>query len=321
MLTRAVLKLLPESQLKKLPCDHYQVKRTTQPLVIDYLFKLAGLLPEDSDDQAKYPPKSSAQLIDTFNRLDSDKNKLTLKQVFILYLTHDLKENNPDITLIPASYDFPRAIIHLATGLWAVDNDKPSLIVSCLSNPSIVYTNYFESPRELADIVVHALERLQQPRMALLMIRILQRNSNEDVENIEYDQQYASLMVNSGQLAEALKYIRIFSGCKNYREILQSFFELCSDSTKSLLNCLNLSITEEEVFNQHPEPKARNRMMHSQNGHSHHLSTSKNYSRHEDESRHEHKHQLQQRSHQKVRNISFTDSPARNTRSARKKKN
>lgn len=318
MLNNSVFKLLAESQLKRLPYEHYQVRRKTQPLVIDYLFKLGGLLSEDDQDsdESRYPPRSTAHLLNIFNQLDFDKNKLVLKRIFILYLVHDLKESNPQISIIPTSYDFPRAIIHLATGLWAVDNDQPSRIVACLSNPSIVLSNYFESPRDLIEIIVHALERLQQPRMALLMVRILQRSTNEDAENMEYDPRYASLLINSGQLAEALKYTRIFTASKNYREILQSFFELCSDSTKSLLNCLNLSITEEEIFNQHPEPKARSRMMHSQNDH-HHLSSSNSLSRRDDE----HKHQLQQRPHQKVRNLSFTDSPARNTRSARKKKN
>lgn len=310
MLDRTLLKLVFDAHLKKIPREHYEARRKKHPLAIDQILKPVG---------AQYPPHSTGQLEDLLSKLET-RERLSTKRLLVLYLGQDLKDIVPELLLIPNNYDFPRPIIHLGLGLWAVDNDNSSQIVSCLSNPSVVLANYFDQPKELANIIVHALETMKQPRLALMMMRVLQPNL-EDAENLEYDHRYATLLVNSGQLAEALRYTRLFSENKRYREILQGFFDLCSDTTKSLLNCLNLSEIEEEIFNQHPEPKARNRMMHNQSYQSDHSKSLRD----EDMHHREHEEPLQQiylqRQHQTVRKVSMTDSPARNTRSARKKKN
>ena len=215
------------------------------------------------------------------------------------------------------SFDFSNSVVKLSTGLWAMDNDQLSLMVSCLSDPAINLSHYFETSKNLVRIIVGTLYHCGNSRMALYMSRIHRYENWEE----DYDQIYASLLIGSGQLVEALKYERMFVDQENYHEILQRFFELCSklDATK-LLTCLNLSIEEEEVLNQHlviessrpatPASAANHQTRRVT------ISASATPIRSKQTG-----HAPRNRHVQSLRKMpSFSDSPAKNTRSARKRK-
>lgn len=228
---------------------------------------------------------------------------------------------------IPVAFDFTNSVIKLSTGLWALDNEQPGLMISCLSDPAVSLSNYFnaESSKELMRLIIGSLYLDGNPRMALFMSKIHRHDNWDEV----YDPLYAFLLINSGQLIEALKYERTFMDQDNYSEILQSFFELCSkcDVTKSL-NCLNLSVEEEEFLNQHLIIESRPVTP----SHAHPLnqsiktpivssSATKNAHRTPMTSTTKPKHYQTPRNRSMVQRMpSFNDSPAKNTRSARKKK-
>jgi len=276
-------------------------------------------------ESVTYPPESASQWNDFFSRLESGDNKV-FKQVLLIYLKLDAnnyltqKETSTRIRTkdrtelasleaalnglipLPIAFDFPNSVIHLGEGLWAVDNEKTSLIVSSLSCPTIQLANYFEFPQDLSNIIVDSHIFSHNPRMALFMSKIHRYEKWDE----NYDAIYAFLLISSGQLIEALKYERIFSDRDNYLDILQRFFELCSrwQAIKSL-NCLNLTVEEEEILNRHLVSESRP------------VTPSGSQSKGAVSSRPK----PRSRSIQVVqRTPSFNDSPARNTRSARKKK-
>lgn len=278
-------------------------------LAIDYI--LRACLKNDGNH---YPPESSNQWKKYFYNLEAGQNKV-FKQLLVVYLKLDLnnylshKENTnrarfkdkaelaalEKLANLPHAFDFPNSVIHLSTGLWAVDNEDTSLIVSSLSHPSIKLDKYFNSLREIHTIIVDSLIMKNKGSMALYLSKI-HRYDNWDEE---YDAIYAFLLISTGRLTEALKYERLFAEHDKYYEILQRFFEICAewDALKAL-NRLNLTVIEEEALNEHliiqsrpvtpsntqlsttsSKPKPRNRIVQA-----------------------------------------VSDSPARNTRSARKRK-
>lgn len=305
--------------------DHYDKRRETLSdsnkkaiLAIDYILKSC------IDEDAQYPPDSAAHWNNYSASLESGSSKV-FKQILVIYLQLDIreymaqKENSvrartkdkvelaslesaiKNLQSLQYAFNFPNSIVHLGTGLWAVDNEQTDLIVSSLSNPSINLANYFESPKNVTSIIVESLVLSHRPRLALFLSKIHRPENLDD----HYDAIYAFLLVSSGQLTEALRYERLFSENKNYQEILQSFFQLCSEWNQiKLLNCLNLSAEEEEVLNQHLISLSRPV---TPSGKQSEGRTSRPKPR--------------IRSIQKIQKIpSFNDSPARNTRSANKRK-
>lgn len=308
---------------------------------IDYIIKTCV------DESAQYPPESVAQWHEYFLKLTAGHSHV-FQQLFIIYLQLDvanylavreresktgrhtrtkdrsdlliLDETLNNLKNLPQTNDFAQPLIKLSTGLWAMDNDQLGLMINCLSNPQIQLANYFESPKELVRIIVGTLRQCGNPRMALYMSRV-HRHENWDED---YDQVYSYLLLSSGQLIEALKYERTFAESENYYDILQRFFELCSklDVIKSL-NRLNLSVEEEEVLNHHmPSHDSAESSRAVTPSVSQHqikrvtISESATPARNKSSS-----HTPRNRSVQQLKKMpSFSDSPARNTRSARKKK-
>lgn len=329
MLNKLLVKVVGEPLewfLKTFLKDHYNKRRQTLSdsnkksiLAIDYILKTC------IDVEAHYPPESVAQWNDYFANLESGNSKV-FKQILLIYLQLDIrgyliqKESASrtrtkdktelasleqaliSLQSIPCAFDFSSSVVNLGTGLWSVDNENPDLIVSSLSHPTINLANYFESPKTVTNIIVNSLVDSHRPRLALFLSKIHRSENWDD----HYDAIYAFLLVSSGQLTEALKYERMFSESKNYQDILQNFFQLCSEwnSIKSM-NCLNLSAEEEDVLNQHLISLSRPETPSGKQ------SVGKN-------SRPKPRH----RSVQKIQKIPFSlnDSPARNTRSANKKK-
>lgn len=318
--------------------DHYDKRRQllTEPNkiiipVIDYVLQTYA-----SFSDAVYPPNSASEWIETYKGLNSKKDGDCFQKLLLIYLKLDISsyisprkegstvrasKDKTHLTLakvqsldevltklqsLPHAFDFPNSVIHLSTGLWAIDNEETSLAVSSLSNPSVKLTNYFENAKEVGDIIINSLIISHQPRIALFMSKI-HRHENWD-EN--FDPVYAFLMINADQLSEALRYERIFSERDNYPETLQRFFKLCSDwnVTKSL-NLLNLSNEEEDMLNQHIASVESSRPVTPASGKQNHSSSVSS------------KQKPRNKNIQMVqRTPSFNDSPARNTRSARKRK-
>lgn len=339
MLNRVAIQIVNQNLdwfLKKVLSDNYDRRRQlmseankeVQPIpAIDYVLKTC------ISQEAKYPPESHTQWHEYFLKLESGYSHV-FQQLLLIYLKLDissylalreresttgrqtrakdktelaiLEASLNKLLTIPQAFDFTSSVVKLSTGLWALDNEQTNLMISCLSDPAINLSSYFESSRELVKIIVGSLYISCNPRMALYISKI-HRYENWDED---YDSLYAFLLISSGQLIEALKYERMFVDHENYNEILQKFFELCSkcDVTKSL-NCLNLSVDEEEILNQHLLVESRPVTPSNIHQARHVTSSAKS------------KHTPRNRSTQVVQRIpSFNDSPARNTRSARKKK-
>lgn len=313
--------------------DHYDRRREAitdanknTMLGIDYILRTC------IEDDIRYPPDSVSDWLEHFRRLRSHDNNV-FQQLLLVYLKLDASNylsireressmgktrarDRADLTSLentlqkllamPDAFDFSKTVVKLATGLWAMDNEQISLMISCLSDPLLNLADYFECPGALSKIIVDSLILAHNPRMALYMSRI-HRYENEDED---FDSIYAFLLISSGRLVEALKYERTFADQTNYNDILRRFFELCWEwkVTKSL-NCLNLSVEEEEALNQQlvigeSRPTTPSS---SQNGKSTTKSTSKP------------KQTPRNRGIQNIRRqLSFNDSPAKNTRSARK---
>lgn len=305
--------------------DHYNKRRQTLSdsnkkaiLAIDYILK--SCIGEGS----QYPPESAAQWNSYSTSLQSGTSKV-FKQILLIYLQLDIREYMAqkessvrtrtkdklelaslecaanELQSLPYAFNFPVSTEHLGKGLWGVDNEHTDLVVSSLSNPSIVLANYFELPKTVTGIIVESLVLSHRPRLALFLGRVHRPENWDD----HYDAIYAFLLVSSGQLTEALRYERLFTENKNYQDILQNFFQLCTEWNQlKLVNCLNLSAEEEEVLNQHLIS----------------LSRPVTPSGKQSESRSS-RSKPRIRSIQKVQRIpSFTDSPARNTRSANRRK-
>lgn len=312
---------------KKVSREHYDKRRETLREVNDGASTaIDSILKTCLHREALYPPESASLWVDYYSKLGSEK---VYKQILLVYLKLDignylnlkrglnkgrskdktelasLEEVSAVLSVIPHSFDFPSSVIQLTTGLWAVDNEQTNLMVSTLSNPSINLADYFKIPKDLSDIIVESLFISRQPRLALMMSKI-HRYENWD-EN--YNEIYAFLLIKSGQLGEALKYERMFSERSNYNEILLHFFGQCSEQNLSqTINCLNLTVKEEEALNQHFISESR--PITPSGTQIKHISSSTTKSK------------PRNRGIQVVRsNSSVNDSPARNTRSARKKKN
>lgn len=316
---KTLLKVVGESLdwfFKTVLRDHYNKRRQTlcesnkkAILVIDYILKSCI---EDS----QYPPESAAQ----WNNYSTSLPNKTFKQVLLIYLQLDIgeymKENSVrtrtkelaslecaanDLQSIPYAFNIPISTEHLGKGLWAVDNEHTDLVVSSLSNPSIILASYFELPKTVTSIIVESLVLSHRPRLALFLSRVHRPENWDD----HYDAIYAFLLVSSGQLTEALRYERLFIENKNYQDILQNFFQLCSEWNQiKLLNCLNLTAEEEDVLNQHLISMSRPVTPSGKQSESG-VPRSK----------------PRIRSIKKVQKIpSFNDSPARNTRSANRRK-
>lgn len=306
---------------------------------IDYILKTCV------DDSCQYPPESVAHWHEYFLKLGSGYSHV-FQQLLIMYLRMDitnyletrarestagrqtrgkdkaeltiLNDTLGKLTDLSRSNDFTMPLIKLSQGLWAMDNDQLILMLDFLSHPLVQLSNYFDSPKDLVRIIVGTIQLCGHSRLALYMSRV-HRNENW---NEDYDQMYAYLLLDSGQIIEALKYERTFMDSENYHDILQRFFELCArlDVIKSL-NCLNLSIEEEEVLNQHhiiesSRPVTPSPTMHQ----TRRVTISEPAVTPVNRSNKTSSHTPRNRSVQKLRKLpSFSDSPARNTRSARKK--
>ena len=236
---------------------------------IDYILK-ACIGPE-----AQYPPSDMSLWHEYYSNLGVGQSRV-FQQLLLIYLQLDLdsyllvreresttgrqtrakdraelnylQTTSDCLKALPKSFDFTKAVIRLSTGLWALDNDRPELWLPCLSDPSIDFTNYFETPKDLVQLIVGTLHCQNNPRMALYMGTIHRHESWGD----NYDPLHAYLLIQSGQIDKALKYERMFQDQQNYREILSSFFELCLrlDVSKEV-NYLTLSVDEEEAWNEH----------------------------------------------------------------------
>lgn len=349
MLYRVATKLVSNNLdwfFKKFLIDHYSRRRQTlvesnkevQPVpAIDYVLKTC------ISDEANYPPESIVQWHEYLVKLGSGYSHV-FQQLLLLYLQLDISNyltlreresttgrqtrakdraelNTLETTLaqldsISHAFSFTSSTVKLSTGLWALDNDQVNLMVSCLSDPSVNLANYFETPKDLIKNIVGTLYVCCDPRMALYMSKI-HRYENEDED---YNSLYAYLLLSSGQLVEALKYERIFVDQENYHEILQRFFELCSKcDVNKAFNRLNLSEHEEEVLNQHFMIESR--PVTPANVQTKHVSISASATTMGTASVSKPKLTPRNRSTQVIQRMpSFNDSPAKNTRSARKKK-
>lgn len=294
-------------------------------------------------NQCHYPPESSAKWIECYKKCGKDK------RILILYLARDLDNylesstrpasvtrsskqdkttnqhlaelKNSQITLsnIPKAFDFPNSVVHLATGLWALDNDLTNKATASLSNPSISLYDHFSSPLPVRNLIMDGFIAHDESRTALYMQRIHRYDDWDE----NYDAIHLKLLVKSGQLVEALKYQRAFSDREDYREILQNFMELCLElNLIRPLNYLNLTAEEEEVLNYYREvesvssrpvtPCSKQQTTPYRTTVTSNRSEQMDKSRSCRQSRKTPRHRAVQKQH------SFSDSPARNTRSARK---
>lgn len=245
--------------------DYYEKRRKCrieETLAIDLLLDI------------KYPPLSSIEWNNCFD------NKQRLGCILLVYLTLDLRnyldqadrdtpitrsarakrstieERSltllrtafPKLANIEKAFDFPISIINLSKGLWALDNDQLENAILSLSHPTVNLQEDIPKTNDIRNLIVNNLIALKENRLALYMKRIYPC----DDEN--FDAQHLLLLLKSGQLIEALKYQRSFSGKEDYQEILEKFVELCrnADLTKSLGN-LKLNANEENQLNKLPE--------------------------------------------------------------------
>lgn len=265
---------------------HYDKRRATSGpdrngmLIIDFIIK------KYADGCASYPPPSTSVWLNYLRKLTLTSPHL--QKILTLYLCYDAKlhlghqdnhessratpvddtsrpssrspepkvhgtkmqQSLENLENIPFAFDFDASIMHLSSGLWALDNGEVGAAVRSLSNPSIGnLANYFDCPQELKKMIVESLIVMNQnPRMALYVSESL-RYENWDES---YEPLFASLLLTSGQISEALKYQRTFADQPNYEEILKSFFEIsCESGTIKLLNRLNLNPEEEDMINQY----------------------------------------------------------------------
>lgn len=303
---------------KRVLNEHYESRRhVLSQTNEEFITAIDYIMTNHIDDKASYPPESAEQWVNYYKKLKSP-----FKNILLVYLKLDINsflshkdrsrvhhkteivalENTlKELLIIPKSLDFSNSVLHLATGLWALDNDDTNLTISSLSNPSINLSSYFDPPKNMIKIIVDSLIISHKPQIALFLSKIYRREDWDE----NYDEIYPFLLISSGQLIEAVRYERLFSNRPNYNEILHRFFEMCSkwNVTKSL-NRLNLSIEEEEVLNLHITMESRS-VTPSGTQTIRHKSSSKPKPRN--------------RSIQVVqRTPSFNDSPARNTRSRKK---
>lgn len=318
--------------------DHYDKRRealseSSEQIipVIDYILQTCT-----GNKDAKYPPDSGAKWIEYYTKMNLDKHNYFLKRLLLVYLELDIRNYTSSgkecstvkmtnertvLTLpkthsldgiwvqlhsLPHAFDFPSSTVYLATGLWAVDNGETDLVFASLSNPSVKLQDYFVFTKEVSNIIISSIFIDNQSRIALFMSKIHRYESWDE----NFDPIYALLLLRSNQLSEALKYERIFSERENYEDILEKFFRFCLESNvMKYLNCLNLSAEEEEVLNQLPASIEGSRPVTPASGK--HLSSISQSSRQKPTNR-----------NIKVirRTPSFNDSPARNTRLARKRK-
>lgn len=341
---------------KRFLADHYERRRhflQEDRQDLDLIPAIDHILKTCIDTSSTYPPESVSYWHECFLKLGSGHSHV-FQQLFVIYLKSDvssyltMRERESTIgkstrakdrselavleaTLkrlneLPKMFDFTNSVSKLSTGLWALDNDQVGLVVNCLSDPAINLPDYFESTRELVQLIVGTLNKCGNARMALFMRRIHQY---DHCDQDDYDQLYAFLLLASGQLVEALKYERLFAAHENYTEILQQFFELCSklEITKAL-NYLNLSIEEEEILNQHmiiesSRPATPASCMNQTTRRVTISEAAGNTTGSSTPARHKSSggHTPRNRSVQQLRKMpSFSDSPAKNTRLARKKK-
>lgn len=336
--------------MKRILSEHYERRRQVlrdghqeNELIpaIDHIIKACV------GEKFQYPPESIAQWHEYFFKLGSGYSHV-FQQLFIIYLQLDIAsylsmreresktgrntrtKDRSDLMILEATLnelkkllqinDFPRPLVKLSIGLWSMDNDHLNAMIKNLSDPSVQLANFFESPKEVTRIILDTLRQCGNPHMALFMNRV-HRYENWD-EN--YDPVYSDLLLSSGQLLEALKYERNFLDRENYHEILQGFFELCSKlGVIKSLERLNLSEEEEEILNQHlPHPDSLNSSRAVTPSTSQHMLKRVTISETVTPARNKSSsHTPRNRSVQQLKKMpSFTDSPARNTRSARKKK-
>lgn len=333
-------------------CDLYDHKRKTledlkpnSKLVIDYILQSQAASP-----LINYPPKSSALWCQIFNKLYTRNHYRVYGQVLLVYLRQDIKNylkqkkvpgkcrtdtelallgtKLNELDLIIESFDFKNSVVHLAKGLWAVDNQDKAMIMSSLCYPNLDLSHFFESPREILSILIENLIIQQEYRVALCLTKI----HHFEGFHKDYDAMYAFILISSGQLAEALNYERLFVDNENYPQILQKFFELTSEfDLTQAFNCLNLNVEEETALNQYlacesrpvtpalplrqtnqdnTNPSVMTPAVDARNRSTHNSSVSKSSKLRNRHLRNVHQQQTPP----------FRDSPARNTRSARKKK-
>jgi len=343
--------------------DHYNRRRATllehgkrhelkQELIpiIDYVLK-TSIGPE-----AHYPPETLNLWHEYYHKLSSGYSQV-FKQLLVIYLKHDLasylsireRESTTGrqtrtkdkheleylnttldkLSSIPQTLDFKTSIVKMSTGFWALDNDQAALMLSCLSDPFIDFSNHFESPRDLTHLIVATLYSTDNQRLALHM----HRTHRYDGWGDEYDELYCRLLIHSRNLSEALKYERMFGDQENHQDILRTFIEMCSkfDLTKAL-NRLHLSIEEESALNElitDVQSPVNISMSQSRSHHGHRQSTTTPSASHPLNTSFGQQNISREsvgmatprnRNVQLFRKKSFNDSPAKNTRLAKKKK-
>lgn len=296
-----------------------------------------------------YPPNSSTDWNELIN-----KSKPTTQQLLLTYLkldTEKLLNDKPDegqeqqlelehafkhLSMIPGMLLFPHNTHYLATGLWSLDNGHIDEALKHLSKasaldslPSDILVPY------LPNQIVNNLIAAGQSKIALFVHRLLRQNGWDD----NYDSIYTYLLLSSNQLIEALKYQRKFADEDGYFERLQNFLEQCSRLNLGKdLNNLRLTDKEERALNYYREAESvmSSRPVTPCASQQSQLNPSQQHYTRSQQKTNPSKNQSSRSVAKGTRTknvatsssatpsrtfpVSVTDSPARNTRSARKKK-
>lgn len=226
-------------------------------LIIDYLI-----------NTDLYPFETKSEWIEYFMTSHLD---VTRKHIMLLYLKHDfeyyltreqmicsgdpifteIQQISQRISLLPAAFDFTTTIQTIAEGFWAIDNREFSRIW-ILGDTTLELDTLFKSDiKGLATTIIDSIVIDKKPLLALFLKRIHGFDQLEHSRS-SFDHIHCCLLIESGQLAKALDYVRLHANKKNYEKILNLFFEQCAErQVLQDIALLRLSIQEEQIFNNH----------------------------------------------------------------------
>lgn len=142
-----------------------------------------------------------------------DAQTRTIRQTLLVYLGHDLVNSQTKIPAniidrirsIPTQFVFSHSVIHMATGLWAIDNADPALALRSLSSTSLDLGQYFHGPADLVKIILSTLTIDHNPKVALQICNIrLHENwdENQYVKHVQHVRETLNLVSVAGSTCE-----------------------------------------------------------------------------------------------------------------------
>lgn len=248
-------------------------------LVIDYIIQYHLGYSDENDlhgqtsdvEELFYPPNSSEDWMKFYKKVGKPTQsgyRHQFQQILLIYLRSDLQlyvnqkgkptraartrdkakvmtleDTLTTISSIIGSLDTPICVAKFATGIWGVDNEDTQCIQNNLTYPRLRFCEFVESSHNLTRLIVDLLTMSGNLKIAFF----IRKNQRSDEFEKSYDDTYASLLISTNQLVDALVYERLFQNDKDYKQTLQSFFDL--GAKYNVLESFNrMKLTQEEGY-------------------------------------------------------------------------